>query len=375
MSKNYCSLGLMSGTSGDGVDASLINSDGDSSYKVEINKYFEYENNFSQKIHLLKDKINTVDDLEIYSTELKALEKELTIFHSKVVMDIVKNTKTKIDFVGFHGQTIFHDPSKKISKQIGDGKLLSQLTQTTVVYNFRQKDIQNGGEGAPLAPIFHNALVKQNKIELPVCILNIGGISNVTIIEDYGYHNLKSKDLGPGNCLIDAWVRKNKKGNFDKDGTFAAMGKINDLMLNQALDNFDNRPDKNRLSFDTKDFDINFLRGVSFEDGAATLTDLSGIIIGGALFSLLSKKKNKSIKVLVSGGGRKNKTLIQRIKSKTLKNLIIQSIDDYGIDGDYVESQAFAFLAIRRFLELPISFPGTTGCKSPVTGGELVKNF
>ena len=192
----------MSGTSGDGVDASLISSDGSSNYKVEINKYFEYENNFSQKIHLLKDKINTVNDLETYSTELKALEKELTIFHSKVVMDIVKNTKMKIDFVGFHGQTIFHDPSKKTSKQIGDGKLLSQLTQKTVVYNFRQKDIQNGGEGAPLAPIFHNVLVKKNKIELPVCILNIGGISNVTIIEDYEQNNLKSRDLGPGNCLI-----------------------------------------------------------------------------------------------------------------------------------------------------------------------------
>ena len=375
MSKNYCSLGLMSGTSGDGVDASLINSDGDSSYKIEINKYFEYENNFSQKIHLLKDKINTVNDLETYSTELKALEKELTIFHSKVVMDIVKNTKMKIDFVGFHGQTIFHDPSKKISKQIGDGKLLSQLTQKTVVYNFRQKDIQNGGEGAPLAPIFHKALVKQNKIELPVCILNIGGISNVTIIEDYEQNNLKSRDLGPGNCLIDAWVRKNKKGNFDKDGAYAAMGKTNDLMLNQALDNFDNRPDKNRLSFDTKDFDINFLRGVRFEDGAATLTDLSGTIIGGGLFSMLSEKIKKSCKVLVSGGGRKNKSLIQNIKSRLSKNLLIESIDDYGVDGDYVESQAFAFLAIRSFLELPISFPDTTGCKSPTTGGEVVKNF
>ena len=375
MSKNYFSLGLMSGTSGDGVDASLINSDGDTNYKEEINKYFKYENNFSQKIHSLKDKINTVADLETYSTELKALEKELTIFHSKVVMDIVKNTKIKIDFVGFHGQTIFHDPSKKISKQIGDGKLLSQLTQTTVVYNFRQNDIQNGGEGAPLAPIFHKALVKKIKSELPVCILNIGGISNITIIDDYEQNNLTSRDLGPGNCLIDAWVRKNKKGNFDKDGTYAAMGKTNDLMLNQALDNFDNRPDKNRLSFDTKDFDINFLRGVSFEDGAATLTELSGRIIGAGLFSLLSDVRNKLFKVLVSGGGRKNKTLIQRIKSRTLKNLVIQPIDDYGIDGDYVESQAFAFLAIRRFLKLPISFPDTTGCKSPVTGGEIVKNF
>ena len=375
MSKNYYSLGLMSGTSGDGVDASLISSDGDTNYNVEINKYFEYENNLSQKIHSLKDKINTVTDLGRYSTELKVLEKELTIFHSKVVMDIIKNTKIKIDFVGFHGQTIFHDSSKKISKQIGDGKLLSQLTQTNVVYNFRQKDIQNGGEGAPLAPIFHKALVKQNKIELPVCILNIGGISNVTIIEDYEQNNLKSRDLGPGNCLIDSWVRKNKKGNFDKDGAYAAIGKTNDLMLNQALDNFDNRPDKNRLSFDTKDFDINFLRGVSFEDGAATLTDLSGTIIGAGLSSMLSENLKKSCKVLVSGGGRKNKSLIQNIKSRLSKNLLIESIDDYGVDGDYVESQAFAFLAIRSFLELPISFPNTTGCKRPTTGGEVVKNF
>jgi len=375
MSKNYCSLGLMSGTSGDGVDASLINSDGDTNYKVEINKYFEYEKNFTQQIHSLKEKINTVTDLETYSAELKALEKELTIFHSKVVMDLVRNTKKKIDLVGFHGQTIFHDPSKKISKQLGDGKLLSQLTQKTVIYNFRQKDIKNGGEGAPLTPIFHKALVKQKKIELPVCILNIGGISNVTIVEDFEQNNLKSRDLGPGNCLIDAWVRKNKKGNFDKDGAYAAMGKTNALMLNQALDNFDNRPDKNRLSFDTKDFDINFLRGISFEDGAATLTDLSGIIIGAGLFSMLSEKIKKSCKVLVSGGGRKNKSLIQNIKSKISKNLLIEPIDDFGVDGDYVESQAFAFLAIRSFLELPISFPDTTGCKSPTIGGEIVKNF
>ena len=146
-------------------------------------------------------------------------------------------------------------------------------------------------------------------------------------------------------------------------------------MLNQAVDNFDNRPDKNRLSFDTKDFDINFLRGISFEDGAATLTDLSGKIIAGGLFSLLSNKIDKSCKVLVSGGGRKNKSLIQNIKSRISKNLLIVPIDDFGVDGDYVESQAFAFLAIRSYLNLPISFPNTTRCKEAITGGEIQKNF
>ena len=375
MGKIFTALGLMSGTSGDGVDASIISSDGSVHYNEILSRYYRYDQKTYENIHNLKTKISKIDDLKKNKIEIDNLEKEITLFHAKVVKEILKLTDKKIDFVGFHGQTIYHNPLKKVSIQVGNGNLLSQLTKKIVIFNFRQNDIKNGGEGAPLAPIFHKTLVKKIKIELPVCILNIGGISNVTIIGDYEQNHFTSRDLGPGNCLIDAWVRKNKKGNFDKDGAYAAMGKTNDLMLNQALDNFDNRPDQNRLSFDTKDFDINFLRGVSFEDGAATLTDLSGRIIGAGLFSLLSDARNKLFKVLVSGGGRKNKTLIQRIKSRTLKNLVIQPIDDYGVDGDYVESQAFAFLAIRRYLELPISFPDTTGCKSPTIGGEVVKNF
>ena len=362
----------MSGTSGDGVDASLINSDGDSSYKVEINKYFEYENNFSQKIHLLKDKINTVNDLETYSTELKTLEKELTIFHSKVVMDIVKNTKMKIDFVGFHGQTIFHDPSKKISKQIGDGKLLSQLTQKTVVYNFRQKDIQNGGEGAPLAPIFHKALVKQNKIELPVCILNIGGISNVTIVGDYEQNNLKSRDLGPGNCLIDEWVRKNSNKKFDENGNISKAGKIDQLITNQIIENFN--IDSYSKSLDIKDFDNSFARGLSFENGCSTITNFTGYLIAKGIENI---NTNSKIKYLISGGGRKNNALIDCLKDNlnNKNNFIFDNIDKYGFNGDFIESQAFGYLAIRSFLNLPISFPSTTGCKKPTLGGKIVENF
>ena len=184
-----------------------------------------------------------------------------------------------------------------------------------------------------------------------------------------------SKDIGPGNCLIDEWVRNNSNQKFDNEGKLAAYGKINEIILEQAQELYTNRKNKQKLSFDTRDFDISFSRGLTLEDGAATLTELSGTIIGGGLFSMLSEKIKKSCKVLVSGGGRKNKSLIQIIKSRTSKNLLIVPIDDFGVDGDYVESQAFAFLAIRSFLELPISFPDTTGCKSPTTGGEVVKNF
>tara|TARA_B100000989_G_scaffold223045_1_gene170585 strand:- start:8374 stop:9471 length:1098 start_codon:yes stop_codon:yes gene_type:complete len=365
----------MSGTSGDGVDASLISSDGKNHFKVLNDKYFKYDDKISDNIHLLKSRINNPDDIKNLYSEIIQLEKQITLFHSKVVLDVLKSTNIKVDLIGFHGQTVFHSPTKKISKQLGDGNLLSQLVQKPVVYDFRQNDIKNGGEGAPLSPIFHQILVKQMQLDLPVCVLNIGGISNVTVIDDMIDSHFISRDLGPGNCLIDEWVRRNKKGNFDKDGQLAEAGVTNDLMLNQALDNFDNRPNKKNLSFDTKDFEINFLRGLTVEDGAATLTDLTGIIIGAGLFSLLSDIKDKLCKVLICGGGRKNKTLIKSIKLRTSKNLVIQSIDDYGIDGDFVESQAFAYLAIRSCLNLPISFPNTTGCKLPSPGGIIVKNF
>jgi anhydro-N-acetylmuramic acid kinase len=375
MGKIYTALGLMSGTSGDGVDASLINSDGINQYSVTINRYFKYDHKIYENLHNLRGKILKFEDLLNNAEEINNLEKEITLFHAKLVNKILDSIKKKVDFIGFHGQTIYHNSFEKISKQIGDGNLLSQLTKKTVIYNFRQNDIKNGGEGAPLAPVFHRLIVKQKKIELPVCILNIGGIANVTAIGEYDKNSFLSRDLGPGNCLIDEWVRKNTKNQFDNNGEIAKKGKTNDLILNQALDNFDNRPNQNTLSFDTKDFSLGFVRGLNLEDGAATLTDFTGRIIGAGLFSFLSETREKLWKILVCGGGRKNITLLERIKSRTLKNLVIQPIDDYDVDGDYVESQAFAYLAIRSYLGLPISFPKTTGCKEPTTGGVLVKNF
>ena len=375
MGKIYTALGLMSGTSGDGVDVSIICSDGADQYNEITNKYFKYDQKIYENLHKLRSKILKSDDLKKYENEISHLEREITLFHSKIVNQILELINKNIDFIGFHGQTIYHNPLEKISKQIGDGNLLSQLTKKIVIYDFRQNDIKNGGEGAPLSPIFHRLLVKQKKMDLPVCILNIGGIANVTAIVDYEKNNFFSRDLGPGNCLIDEWIRNNTKNNFDKNGEIAREGKINQIILNQAIDNFENRSNQNILSFDTKDFSLSFVRGLNLEDGAATLTDFTGRIIAEGLLSFLSVDKDKLWKVLVCGGGRKNITLMERIKNKTLKNFSIQSIDDYGVDGDYIESQAFAYLAIRSFLKLPLSFPSTTGCKEPCMGGLIAKNF
>ena len=375
MGKLFTVLGLMSGTSGDGVDASIISSDGIDKYSEISNRYFKYDQEIYKNLHNLRGKIIRLNDLLKNQDEIKNLEKKITLFHAKIVNEILGSVDEKIDFIGFHGQTIYHNSLEKISRQIGDGNLLSQLTKKIVINNFRQNDIKNGGEGAPLAPIFHRLIVKQKKLDLPVCILNIGGIANVTAICEYDNNSFLSRDLGPGNCLIDEWLRNNTKEKFDKNGEIAKKGKTNELILNQALDNFENRPNQKLLSFDIKDFSLSFVRGLSLEDGAATLTDFTGRIIGAGLFSFLSDARDKVWKVLVCGGGRKNLTLIERIKFRTLKNLVIQPIDDYGVDGDFVESQAFAYLAIRSYLKLPISFPSTTGCKQPTTGGVIIKNF
>ena len=375
MSKSYYSLGLMSGTSMDGVDVSIIKSDGSTEFKAVFNKYFEYSEDFVKKIISIRDKINTTKDLKLYSEELSNIEKEITLFHAKVTNEVIKDSNSNIDIIGFHGQTIFHNAKEKVSKQLGDGNLLSQETQKKVVYDFRQNDLKNGGEGAPLAPIFHRLISKEIKVKPPLCLINIGGIANITSIESGEISDLRSQDIGPGNCLIDEWIKKNTDKKFDKDGLIAKSGKKDKLILNQALDNNDNLKKNNILSYDIKDFDLSFVRGLSLEDGAATVTEFTGKLLADAILNYISKLHNKPRKILICGGGRKNLTLINCIKDNMNIGDIVENIDNYGVDGDFIESQAFAYLAIRSFLNLPISFPKTTGCIHPCTGGKLVNNF
>ena len=209
---------------------------------------------------------------------------------------------------------------------------------------------------------------------MPVCFLNIGGISNITIVKSLNDLNeLESKDIGPGNCLIDSWVRKNSNKKFDIDGKLASIGTRNEIIYEQAQELYMNQNNK-KLTFDTNDFDISFLRGLSLEDGVTTLTDFTASIIGEELSLSLANYKEKIQDVLICGGGRKNKILLEKIKKNLPPNLNFKLIDELKINGDFVESQAFAFLAIRSIKNLPISFPNTTGCKSPCVGGELINN-
>ena len=382
MGKIYTAMGLMSGTSLDGVDVSIIESDGNKEFSSILDRYFEYDKELIQKILILREKITDSEQLNKYLYEIKDLEREITLFHAQAIKETLGMTKSSVDLIGFHGQTIFHDPEKKITKQLGDGNLLSQLTKKNVVYNFRQNDLENGGQGAPLTPIFHNVLAnKMNKkfnLGFPLNFLNIGGISNITSAVDW--KNLENKlnginayDIGPGNCLIDEWIRKNSKKKYDKDGLIAKSGTIDELVLNQALENFEENSNYKK-SLDVKDFDIFFAKGLSLENGAATITNFTARLISNGMKYSHEMVKPTMNNWLVCGGGRKNKYLLESIKN-TFEKANIQPIDEYEIDGDFIESQAFGYLAIRSLLKLPISFPSTTGCKEPSNGGVLVKNF
>ena len=377
--KTFVAMGLMSGTSMDGIDISLIKSDGKSDFISILDDFHKFSPGIQTKLINLRNRISTIKDLEEHKSEINELDKEFTLFNSKIIKRIIQNYDNEIDLVGFHGQTIFHNSNLKITKQLGDGKLLSQDTQKIVINNFREEDIVNGGQGAPLTPIFHQlmcgVLKNVNKFNLPINIINIGGITNVTQVNDIlNYSRLNAFDIGPGNCLIDEWIRKNSTKEIDFNGEIAKSGKANELILNQAIENFIQKD--YQKSLDIKDFDIAFCKGLSLEDGCATITKFTAHLIAEGIkyvndFNNLHPSIN-----LVCGGGRKNNFLLEVIKNNlNEKKINLETIDKYGFNGDFVESQAFGYLAIRAFLKLPISFPTTTRCYSPTIGGTINKNF
>ena len=388
----------MSGTSLDGIDASIIRSDGQSQFKSILDKYYKYSPEIPEMINKIKSKLK---DLSLsfnekktskISGELKKMvatvERKITILHAELANKIISEFGEDIDFIGFHGQTIEHDPTNSFTKQLGDASLLSSLTKKKVIYDFRKNDMINGGQGAPLVPIFHKQMIYQLGFDLPITIMNLGGIANVTelwMAPENLYTGPKTKfiahatDIGPGNCLLDLWIRNNSKNEYDDKGKFAERGNINHGILNNKLDTFlyhkDDTADFGYPSLDVNEFDVSFVKGLSIEDGAATLAEYTAEIIAFYFNknSLYNSYKSDFKKILVCGGGRKNHFLMKSIQKKIKIELL--NIDDFGVNGDFVESQAFAYLAIRSYLNLPITFPNTTGCKEPCSGGIIVENF
>jgi anhydro-N-acetylmuramic acid kinase len=378
--KIFTALGLMSGTSMDGVDLSLVETDGYEYFSQISNEYNEFNDELHKGLIFLRQSIKNSEDLLKNSSLISEIDKKFTIFNAKIINKFLNKNGSKPNFIGFHGQTIFHSARDRITKQIGNGNLLSQLTKCIVVNNFRQQDLNNGGQGAPLTPIFHYLISKiineKYKLDYPISIINIGGITNVTTIlsNDEIENNIYAYDIGPGNCLIDEWIRKNSNKKFDNDGSLAKFGKINELILNQAKDNFE--ISSINESMDVNDFDISFVKGINLEDGCATLTEFTAYLISEGLKKINQKIKNESRNLIICGGGRKNKTLIKKINENiNHQKLTVKNIDEFDLNGDFIESQAFAYLAVKCSLNLPITFPNTTRCSTPSLGGQIIKNF
>ena len=366
MNKNLYSLGLMSGTSMDGIDVSIIKSDGEQSLDLVDDIYIKYDEQLKLKLKKIIDLCTSKDQFSKLSKEINELEKEITLRHIEACKLIIKKNKNKkIDLIGFHGQTILHKPEKGYSIQIGDHKLLSKHTNTMVVSNFRENDILNGGQGAPLAPIYHQLILTRIKSKLPSVVINIGGISNITYMDEH--NKIIGFDTGPGNYLIDEWVRSKTKKEFDDNGLIAKSGQTDEGILKNFLSDayFKKKIPK---SLDVKDFNLQNLDKLSLEDGCATLSMLTVRSICMAINSF----KIKPNLILFSGGGRKNKYILDSIKKEF--SCSVKLIDDFRINGDFVESQAFAFLAIRSYLKKFITFPSTTGVTKPCLGGLIFKS-
>jgi anhydro-N-acetylmuramic acid kinase len=350
--RNYTALGLMSGTSLDGIDAAIIKTDG---YSVEYFGPFETKA-YNEKF---KARLNT----EFGKKEISpTLQKELTYLHAELVEYLFLKhgyLSSEIDIVGFHGQTIYHDPNKNFTLQIGDGALLAKLIGVPVINNFRGNDIAAGGQGAPLVPIYHKALA--SKFSDPTVVVNIGGVANASFIAE---ECLLALDTGPGNAPIDDLMKRKMGISFDKSGAVARTGRVDKDILVTLLKHpyFRELPPK---SIDRNHFDLSAIENLTIEDGAATLVAfVTETIVQSAEYF-----PQKSKRWLITGGGRHNLFIMEEL-SKRL-GIKVLPVENVGWNGDALEAQAFAFLAVRSLLNLPISFPGTTGVPLDLSGGDL----
>ncbi len=360
MKKNKLfAIGVMSGTSFDGIDISLISSDGKKHFVSIKSSFYKFPTKIRKK--LLKITRN-FDNNQYKLSQLHSTELEITLEYIKALKKFISRNKVKkIDLIGIHGQTIYHNPKKRISLQLCDPNILNKELKMTIVHDFRQNDLKFGGEGAPLVPIFHKMLVSHLNLKGNIIFINLGGIANLTFIPQSG--KIIAYDTGPGMTLLDQYVFLKKKKLFDSNGNFSLKGRINKRVLQSALrDKYFNL--KSPKSLDKFYFSLMPFKKLSFYDACATISSFTSESI------LLEINQFKFDKVIVSGGGIKNKSIYNSLKSNLNSKLCI--IDEFNLNKDFIEAQAFAYLAIRRIKKLPISYPETTGVSHPITGGKII---
>jgi len=345
-------VGLMSGTSMDGIDAALVRTDGLDRVEPLAFHFTPYDDGFRARLRACLGGKGDVADVERDLTEAHAAAVQALLAQAGV-------SAADVDLIGFHGHTILHAPHERRTWQIGNGALLAQRTGITVVHDFRTADVAAGGQGAPLVPLFHRALA--SGLPRPLAVLNLGGVGNVTWIGE-GEDDVIACDTGPANALVDDWVLAKTGRRYDEGGQLARSGAVHALALTELLDHpYFDRPAPKSLDRDA--FDAAPVRDLSPEDGAATLTAFTAFAVERVLPHLPQPPK----RWLVTGGGRHNTTLMEMLRDRL--RAPVDPVESVGWDGDALEAQAFAYLAVRSRLGLPLSLPTTTGVPVPVTGG------
>jgi anhydro-N-acetylmuramic acid kinase len=357
-------IGLMSGTSLDGVDAALLDTDGMDIARPGPSLTIPYNKETRALLKAALDAARHVAEGAPVPHSIRDAERLLTEAHAEAVKALLAKAGLATDqiaLIGFHGQTILHRPAQHWTWQIGNGALLARLTGIDVINDFRSADVKAGGQGAPLVPLYHAALARKSSLPSPLVLVNVGGVANVTYISG---DLVLAFDTGPGNAPIDDWMHRHSGHPVDKAGAFAATGKVNDAALDKMLANpfFDRAPPK---SLDRMDFGMEAVKDLSPADGTATLTAFTAASIAKARQHF----PEPATTWIVCGGGRHNKTLMGNLKARV--NAPVMTAEEAGWNGDAMEAEAFAYLALRAKKGLPLSLPTTTGVQQPMTGGKL----
>ena len=368
-------LGLMSGTSMDGVDAALIETDGVAIGAFGPTLFRPYDAAERAVLRAALESARDLRDRDMRPPALAEAEAVIDRAHIDTARALAARAEAEgwgVDLVGFHGQTVLHRPERRLTVQIGSGRALADALGVPVVYDFRAADVAAGGQGAPLVPVFHEALVAGGDFERPVAVLNLGGVGNVTWIGEGPANALLAFDTGPGNALIDDWLRATTGRPYDAGGALAASGRADAAALEALLAHpyFAATPPK---SLDRDDFAAHaraILRDrarLSPADGAATLTAFTAAAVARALDHMPARPRTW----IVAGGGSHNATLLHELRTRLGARLM--TAGETGWSPDFVEAQAFAYLAARSLRGLPLTFPGTTGVARPLLGGVLAE--
>jgi anhydro-N-acetylmuramic acid kinase len=367
------SIGLMCGTSYDGVDVALINTNGEEIGRIGPTLYRPYSEEERVLLrHAMASAANLGDRAE-RPGPLADAEALVTRSHAEAVEAFLAANgmaASDIAVVGFHGQTVLHDPGRHLTVQLGRGDALAGRLGIPVVYDFRAADVAAGGQGAPFVPVFHRAMVRLLDQPGPLAVLNIGGVANLTYID--GEDELIACDIGPGNALIDDFLRLRTGSPHDSDGRAAASGRVDEDAVERILAHpFFAKPppkslDRNAfhrcIAADAK------MAGKSLQDGAATLTALTAAAIARSIRLLPRAPKS----FIVAGGGIRNPVLMRMLTQRAAP-ASVKTADAVGWSADSLEAQGFAYLAVRSLVGLPLSFPSTTGVPRPMTGGVLAR--